>query len=116
MTIQDTDGNPGYVQFLARLAAGAHLNTGSSLQLSGDPSSMGNLQIHKPAAGPNLSNLAIVKSGTASARPGYRITYALSYTNKAGPGATTAVGSQISDILPSELTVDTNAISNGGVL
>ncbi len=40
----------------------------------------------------------------------------MSYTNKAPAGTTTAVGAQISDILPPELTVDPSGISNGGVL
>jgi hypothetical protein len=39
----------GFVHFFARLAAGAHRNSGSSLMLGGWPSSMGKLQIHKPA-------------------------------------------------------------------
>jgi hypothetical protein len=40
-----TDSNTAYVYLYARLAAGAHLNTGSSLQLSGEPS-LSPLQIH----------------------------------------------------------------------
>jgi len=38
----------GYVKFFARLAVGAHRNPGSSLMLGGEPSSMGELQVHKP--------------------------------------------------------------------
>src|SRR5690349_2657264 len=48
-TINVLDNGSAYVWFYSRLAAGAHLNPGSSLALSGSPSSMGNLQIHKPA-------------------------------------------------------------------
>src|SRR2546426_4692530 len=36
-TVNILNNQPAYVWFLARLAAGAHLNTGSSLTLSGDP-------------------------------------------------------------------------------
>jgi len=49
-TINYTGRGDGCVQFLARLAEGAHQNTGSSLMLSGNPCSMGKLQIHKPAS------------------------------------------------------------------
>lgn len=48
--IDYTGSGAGSVQFLARLAEGAHQNPGSSLMLRGNPSSMGNLQISKPAA------------------------------------------------------------------
>ncbi len=61
LTFRITDNQAGWVQFLARLAAGSHLNTGSSLMLSGSPSSMGSLQVHKPAAGLGLPDLAIVQ-------------------------------------------------------
>jgi len=47
---------------------------------------------------------------------GQTIGYTLSYTNKAPAGATMANGTQISDILPSDVTVDPATISNGGVL
>jgi len=60
LTIDYTGRGAGYVQFLARLAEGAHQNTGSSLMLSGKPYSMGKLQIHKPARS------EITASGTAS--------------------------------------------------
>src|SRR4051812_35613802 len=44
------NAQPGWVEFRARLAAGAHMNVGSSVGLHGTPS-LGTLQIHKPAAG-----------------------------------------------------------------
>src|SRR5690349_8065249 len=62
-TINILDNQPAYVWYFARLAAGAHLNVGSSLTMSGKPSSMGNLQLHKPSAAPEVPNLAVVKSG-----------------------------------------------------
>jgi uncharacterized repeat protein (TIGR01451 family) len=107
-----TDGNPGTLNFLARLAAGAHLNAGSSLMLRGNPTSMGNLQVHKPAPGPGAPDLKIVKSAPATTSPGNTITYTLSYTNKA-VGTNTARGVQVSDILPAGLIVDTNTIGGG---
>ncbi len=106
--IKYTGGGTAYVNFKARLAAGAHLNTGSSLMLSGDPSSMGNLQIHKPGPGPGAPDLAIVKSGPASAPANSTITYTLSYTNKSA--AVTAVGAQVCDIVPADLTVQTASL------
>jgi len=102
-TVTVLDANPAAVYFESRLAAGAHLNPGSSLALSGFPSSMGNLQIHKPSAGPGAPDLVIVKSGPVTAQPGQIITYSMFYTNIAT--ATPAVGVQISDILPPEVTV-----------
>src|SRR5439155_17163281 len=96
------------IQFFARMAAGAHLNTGSSLQLNGAPQSMGNLQIHKPDAGPGAPDLAIKKTGPVSVPLGGTMTYTLSYTNK--DTTNTAVGAQISDILPPDITVLTNTL------
>src|SRR4051812_7094544 len=40
-------GITGEVDFTARMAAGAHRNTGSSLAIGGTPNSMGNVQIAK---------------------------------------------------------------------
>src|SRR5215471_3030166 len=82
-TVNYTDNGPGYVQFQARLAAGSHLNVGSSLAIGGSPQQMGQLQIHKPAPGAGAPDLAIVKTGTPVVSPGGLITYTLSYTNKA---------------------------------
>jgi hypothetical protein len=105
----------GSVNFFARLAAGSHLNVGSSLALSGDPQSMGNLQIHKPAPGAGAPDLAVVKTGPAMAPQGGTITYVLTYTNKAtGTNiANTGIGVQISDILPPGVTIDTNTLPPG---
>ncbi len=100
----DFAGGEGFVAFEARLAAGAHLNTGSSLMLRGIPSSMGNLQVHKPAPGAGLPDLAIVKRGPAASAAGDLITYSLAYTNQT-MGTDVGRGVQISDILPPELAV-----------
>ena len=64
-TVNYTDAGDGYVQFLARLAAGAHLNVGSSLMIGGSPQSMGQLQVHKPAAGPGRRDDASARSARA---------------------------------------------------
>src|SRR5205085_6430226 len=60
----------GSVNFFARLAAGAHINVGSSLQIGGSPQSMGQLQIHKPQPGNGAPNLAVVKTGPAQVPQG----------------------------------------------
>src|SRR5262245_56553419 len=65
-TINLLNTSPGWVEFRARLSAGAHLNSGSSLALSGSPS-LGTLQIHKPDAGVGIPDLAILKSGVTNA-------------------------------------------------
>src|SRR5258708_3726733 len=76
------------------------------------PSSLGSLQIHKPAAGPGAPNLKVVKSGPATAFPGDFITYTLAYTNQA-TGTNAARGVQMSDILPPQVIVDTNTLAGG---
>jgi uncharacterized repeat protein (TIGR01451 family) len=105
-TVFVSDNNPAEVRFFARLAAGAHLNGGSSLQLKSGSSG---LQVHKPGIGPGAPDLAILKTGPATTSPGAVITYTLTYTNKASTN--TAVGTQISDILPPELTVNTTSLT-----
>jgi uncharacterized repeat protein (TIGR01451 family) len=105
-----TNNAPAYVQFLARLAAGSHMNPGSSLMLGGSPASMGKLQIHKPSPRSGSPDLAIVKSGPATAAPDEIITYTLSYTNKS---RRTALGVQVSDILPEGISVSTNNLDGG---
>jgi uncharacterized repeat protein (TIGR01451 family) len=108
-----TDNRPGYVEFRARLSAGAHLNVGSSLALHGSPS-LGSLQIHKPDAGPGYPDLVIVKRGPANAAPGEMITYSITYTNKVS-AQHVSVGVQITDILPPELAYVTNSATGGAV-
>lgn len=106
LTVNITDNNPAEIRFFARIAAGAHLNGGSSLQLKG---SAGNLQVHKPAPGPGAPDLKIVATGPATAFPGETVSFILSYSNKASTN--TAVGSQISQILPPQFVVITNSLS-----
>src|SRR5215213_7106695 len=98
MRVTITNTQTAYIYFHARLAAGAHMNVGSSLQLSGQPS-LSPLQIHKPGPGPGSPDLAITKSAPSVAGPGDIITYTLTFTNKA-TGTNTGVGVQITDTLP----------------
>lgn len=49
-TINYTGRGAGYIEFLARLAEGAHLSSSDSLMLSGEPVSMGKLRISQPAS------------------------------------------------------------------
>src|ERR1043166_7314936 len=114
-TINVTDGNPASINFFARLAAGAHLNVGSSLKISPNPSSAGELQIHKPGPGPGVPDLAIVKTGPASIAQGGTITYNFAYTNKA-TGTNTAVGVQVTDILPAYVVVDPGTLPTNAAL
>src|SRR5882724_11745904 len=79
-TFNLTNNSQGFVEFRARLLAGAHVNTGSGLSLNGTPS-LGTLQIFKPAAGPGRPDLALMKTGPTNAAPGDIVTYNLSYTN-----------------------------------
>ena len=103
MSVTITNSQTGYIYFYARLAAGAHLNVGSSLQLSGEPA-LSPLQIHKPDAGPGSPDLAILKTGPAFAGPGDLITYTITYTNKAVQSQNIAQGVQLCDVLPSLVT------------
>src|SRR6266446_5386863 len=98
-TINILDNQPAYVWYFARPAAGAHANSGSSLTMSGNPSSMGNLQIHKPAAAPGAPDLIIIKTGPTTIAPGQMITYTLNYASKTN-GTSGATCVQASDILP----------------
>ncbi len=115
-TVSVTNNSPGYVRFRARLAAGSHLNSGSSLQLDGDPQSMGQLQIHKPGPGAALPDLAIVKTGPLTIPQGEMITYTLAYTNKDGAITNTGMGVQICDILPTDIIVNPSSLPPGGEL
>lgn len=104
--------NGGSVNFFARLAAGAHLNVGSSLKMGGSPSSMGELQVHKPQPGAGAPDLAVVKTGPATVPQGGTVVYTLTYTNKA-TGTNVGVGVQLSDILPPGVTINPSTLPAG---
>ena len=113
-TVNLTDRNPGWVEFRARLGAGAHLNTGSSLALSGKPS-LGTLQFHKPDPGIGLPDLTLVKRGPAYTAPGDTITYTIYWTNKT-TSVCPGLGVQVTDILPPDVSYVTNSATGGGTL
>jgi len=102
-TTSDTD-----VEFTAKLSAGAHYFTGSSLAMGGTPS-LGNVQIHVPAAKPGSPDLKLTKTvDSLSASPGNTLTYTLTYDNlnprhDSSPGQP-ATGVEIIDTLPSNVT------------
>ena len=114
-TINVTDGNTAAVYFMPRLAAGAHANVGSALKISPTPNSAGELQIHKPSAGPGLPDLAIVKTGPAFVPQGGTITYTLTYTNKATT-TNIATGVQATDFLPPNIVVDPSTLPPNATL
>ncbi|HKQ39099.1 MAG TPA: Ig-like domain-containing protein, partial [Verrucomicrobiae bacterium] len=104
-TIKLLDNKPGWVLFNAKVAAGAHLNGGSSVGMRGSPS-LGSLQLHKiaPAAPtPAVIDLALMKFGPAQAAPGEIITYTLQYSNKT-TSTIQATNVQITDVLPVQVT------------
>ncbi|MDP9270897.1 MAG: S8 family serine peptidase, partial [Chloroflexota bacterium] len=107
-TVDVSNGVDGWVQFNSRLAAGAHLFTGSSLSMGGSPS-LGTLQIAKPAPKAGNPDLTLSKSGPSTAAPGSTITYTLSYTNKTGGTITSATGVQLRDVMPSQVTYVANS-------
>jgi uncharacterized repeat protein (TIGR01451 family) len=109
-TVTVRDGQPGFVEFRARLAAGAHLFTGSSLSL-GKPT----LSIFKPAAAPGQPDLAVRKTGAFQAGPGDVLNYAVIYTNKTAIGVT-AIGVQVSDSLPVGMDYVPGSASHGGTV
>ncbi len=100
-TVNLTNNASGFVEFRTRLAAGAHYFVGASLNLGGSPS-LGNLSFQKPAAAAGAPDLAIIKSGPTNANPGQIISYSISYQNKLA--GQTALGVQLSDILPDAVT------------
>src|SRR5437016_69676 len=94
LTLNYTGDTNGSVQFFARLAAGAHLNTSSSLVI-GSLGKMGQLQVQKPIANLGAPDLSVVKTGPAVVAPADVVTYALSYKNAAA-NTNSATGVQIS--------------------
>ena len=100
-----TDQNPAEVRFYTRLAAGAHLYGGSSLQLKG---SAGNVQLHKPAPSAGAPDLSVVTTGSTSAIPGGAVSYSITYSNQSV--SSVAHGVQVSQVLPPQLTVLTNSL------
>jgi len=100
----------GFVTFFANLFAGSHSFNGASLSMS--LNGPGLVQIVKPTVTLGSPDLAITKTGPSQARTGQVITYVINYTNKL-IAANTALGVQVTDILPPELTYVPNSGTKG---
>ncbi len=101
LTVEISDRSPAEVRFSAQMAAGAHLNGGSSLQIKG---TAGTLQIHKPGPATGAPDLAVMQSGPTTVPWGTTVTYTMTYQNRAAshPG----MGAQLSQIVDPALTID----------
>jgi uncharacterized repeat protein (TIGR01451 family) len=97
LTVNYTSAAEGSVEFRARLAAGAHNFSGSSMSVKGS-GSLGLVQIAKPGATTGTPDLSLSKIGPAIANPGQTITYVLNYSNNVFASAGTGV--QVRDVLP----------------
>jgi uncharacterized repeat protein (TIGR01451 family) len=104
-TVNIMDQNPAEVRFYTRLAAGAHLYGGSSLQIKGSP---GTLQIHKPSPGAGTPDLSVMTTGSTAAVPGGTVSYSISYTNQSLNSI--AHGVQVTQILPPQFVLLTNSL------
>jgi hypothetical protein len=110
-TVNIRDQNPAEVRFYTRLAAGAHLYGGSSLQLKG---SAGTLQVHKPSPGAGTPDLSVVTTGSAGAVPGGAVSYSINYNNLSLNSI--AHGVQVSQILPPQFVLLTNGLPTNAKL
>jgi uncharacterized repeat protein (TIGR01451 family) len=96
------------------LSRGAHGFGGASLNMGGTPS-LGNLSIQKSLPAPGSPDLAVAKTGPATAAPGAVVTYTLSYSNASGgPIPAPATGVQLTDTLPAGLTYVPGSASCAG--
>src|SRR6185503_4895866 len=100
-TITVINATDGYVNFLGRLSAGSHGFAGASLSMK--VNGTGQLQIKQPPAVLGNPDMALTKTGPSQAKAGQIITYVINYTNKL-IAADTALGVQVTDILPPEVT------------
>src|SRR5439155_21489358 len=96
-----TESNQGVILLWAKLAPGAHLFTGSDLQLKACRG-YGVIQIQKPGALPGNPDLSVTKTGPAFANAGDIITYTLDYKDRVSSDGATGVG--LTDTLPAMLT------------
>ena len=104
----------GFVSFLARLSAGAHLSSSNSFPIQG-AGSLGTLKISRPSAGSELPDLVVKKTGPATAAPGDILTYTVNYFNKTNAQHHTD-GVQLSDFLPGEVIYVANSATPGANL
>jgi uncharacterized repeat protein (TIGR01451 family) len=101
------------ITFQARLRAGAHYFTGSSLALGGDATpggGLGLLQVMKPQAKSGSPDLQLTKTGPALAAPGSTVAYTLNFGNKF-TATSPATGIQLTDTLPSGVTYTSGCVA-----
>jgi uncharacterized repeat protein (TIGR01451 family) len=101
-TLDVTNSQPADLYFRVRLAAGAHLAASNALRIDG-LAGFGPVVVATPPAAAGAPDLAVTKSGPATAVPTRVLTFTLAYTNKAGT-TNTATGAQLSDVLPASLS------------
>lgn len=115
VTKADSDCEPGYIYFYARLAAGSDRNPGSSLYLRGEPS-LSPLQIHKPGPAARKPDLGVSLTGPGGAAPGETLVYDLSYTNSATGSNDIAHNTVLTAVLPPFAEYVPGSASAGGSL
>ena len=104
---------PSAITFQARLRAGAHYFTGSSLALGGSAtpgSGLGLLQVVKPQAKNGSPDLQLTKTGPSVAAPGSTVAYTLNFGNKF-TATSPATGIQLTDTLPSGVTYTSGCVA-----
>ena len=104
---------PAYIYFHARLAAGVHLNTGSTLQIRGEPA-LSPLQIHKPRPAFSKPDLGVAMTVPALALPGETLIYSIRYTNSALGSNDTSHGVVLTATLPPFADYVDGSASGGG--
>src|ERR1043166_4185827 len=112
-TVTVTDGATGFVYFFARLSAGSHAFPGAALSLKINGG--GQTQIKQPAVVLGSPDLAITKTGPSQAKTNQIITYVIQWTNKL-IAAQTALGVQVSDFLPAEVSYVPGSASKGATI
>jgi len=105
-TVNLLNGQPGYIEFRARLASGSLANPGSSLHLYGVPA-LGVLQFQKISEAAS-TDLLLTKTGPAIARPGETFSYTLNYSTKASANGP-AGNVELIDALPVGVTYVSNS-------
>src|SRR5919109_3930584 len=104
---------PSAITFQARLRAGAHYFTGSSLALGGSATpggGLGQLQVVKPQAKNGSPDLQLTKTGPSMAAPGSTVAYTLNFGNKF-TATSPATGIQLTDTLPSGVAYTSGCVA-----
>jgi uncharacterized repeat protein (TIGR01451 family) len=111
-TVNVIDNQSGSVTFYALLNAGSHAYSGAALHLT---LGTGQLQIAKPAVVLGSPDMAVSKTGPTQAKTNQIITYIINWTNKL-ISAQTALGVQVSDILPAQVSYVPGSASKGATI